>query len=556
MPAFDPVRDALNSPLSPSHPPPSPFTRPQEAPHYSSSPLASPSIGKRATDLSVLLNDDPPPLTRTPSSRSASLAHLVHQTEPEDKLAYSDPLRRGQSSRDDDGYFAHRPSSSSSRTSLSSTGLFTPSPAAHSNGRPAPQPVAPESPERTSRPSSSSSTLNGPRTATRPTSSHGAMAPPPPPPPPRTAYQPKKRLTPAGSVMIPLSKAEMEQFQHFRGKGSVTLSKRKRSPSREPDEDRPPPNKKLIGDTGVVAAHYNARPEVGVDKRVESPIFALKAFNNWVKSVIITKFAHPALQNSPNYSRKERLRGKVLDLGCGKGGDINKWQKANARHYVGADIAAVSVQQGEQRYKSLRGARPEALFLALDCFTEPIGRALPPDVLRTPFDVVSMQFCMHYAFETEAKARCMLDNVSRYLRQGGIFIGTIPNADFLLSHLDDVDEDEHDLSWGNSVYNVKFDERTHDSNFGHRYWFYLQDAVDNVPEYLVHWDPFVKLAAEYGLLPIYKEPFGEVFQESEKKEFKQLLIRMKVMNEEGESNMTEDQWDAANVYIAFAFKKC
>ena len=90
----------------------------------------------------------------------------------------------------------------------------------------------------------------------------------------------------------------------------------------------------LTAHTHVLAD--NARPEVGVDKRVESPIFALKAFNNWVKSVIITKFAHPALQNSPNYSRKERLRGKVLDLGCGKGGDINKWQKANARHYVGA----------------------------------------------------------------------------------------------------------------------------------------------------------------------------------------------------------------------------
>ena len=58
--------------------------------------------------------------------------------------------------------------------------------------------------------------------------------------------------------------------------------------------------------------------------------------------------------------------------------------------------------------------------------------------------------------------------------------------------------------------------------------------------------PDFRLAAEYGLLPIYKEPFGEVFQESEKKEFKQLLIRMKVMNEEGESNMTEDQWDAAS----------
>ena len=67
--------------------------------------------------------------------------------------------------------------------------------------------------------------------------------------------------------------------------------------------------------------------------------------------------------------------------------------------------------------------------------------------------------------------------------------------------------------------------------------------------FLHHFSPLlldIRLAAEYGLLPIYKEPFGEVFQESEKKEFKQLLIRMKVMNEEGESNMTEDQWDAAS----------
>ena len=53
-------------------------------------------------------------------------------------------------------------------------------------------------------------------------------------------------------------------------------------------------------------------------------------------------------------------------------------------------------------------------------------------MLSQPFDVVSMQFCMHYAFETLQKARCMLENVSKYLRAGGVFIGTIPNAEFLL----------------------------------------------------------------------------------------------------------------------------
>lgn len=57
---------------------------------------------------------------------------------------------------------------------------------------------------------------------------------------------------------------------------------------------------------------------------------------------------------------------------------------------------------------------------------------LSPGLLSTPFDVVSMQFCMHYAFETAAKAQMMLENVAHFLRPGGVFIGTIPNADLLL----------------------------------------------------------------------------------------------------------------------------
>lgn len=43
-----------------------------------------------------------------------------------------------------------------------------------------------------------------------------------------------------------------------------------------------------------------------------------------------------------------------------------------------------------------------------------------------------MQFCMHYAFETEAKVRTMLENVVQHLRPGGVFIGTIPDARNLL----------------------------------------------------------------------------------------------------------------------------
>lgn len=95
-----------------------------------------------------------------------------------------------------------------------------------------------------------------------------------------------------------------------------------------------------------------------------------------------------------------------------------------------ADIAANSVEQARSRWKE--SSRFDAKFAALDCYTEPLSKGFTPAMLSQPFDVVSMQFCMHYAFETLQKARCMLENVSKYLRTGGVFIGTIPNAEFLL----------------------------------------------------------------------------------------------------------------------------
>jgi mRNA (guanine-N7-)-methyltransferase len=55
-------------------------------------------------------------------------------------------------------------------------------------------------------------------------------------------------------------------------------------------------------------------------------VIYLRKFNNWVKAVLIDKAAQ--------HWRKGR-RGIVLDIGCGKGGDINKWRSVRARQYIG-----------------------------------------------------------------------------------------------------------------------------------------------------------------------------------------------------------------------------
>jgi len=142
----------------------------------------------------------------------------------------------------------------------------------------------------------------------------------------------------------------------------------------------------------------------------------------------------------------------------------------------------------------MRGrGRLRARFFPVDCFVERIEAVIPPEIFQNPFDVVSMQFCMHYAFASEAQARMMLRNVAKHLRPGGTFIGTVPNDKQLLNRLDALPDGE--LEWGNSKYRIKFASRGRPQLYGQRYMFYLQDAVHDVPEFVVHWENFERYVA-------------------------------------------------------------
>ena len=65
-------------------------------------------------------------------------------------------------------------------------------------------------------------------------------------------YNPKVRITPPGSVLTPLSQAEIDKYKSFRGQGVSRLTKRKRSASEETDER---PVKRHAGDVSVVVEH-------------------------------------------------------------------------------------------------------------------------------------------------------------------------------------------------------------------------------------------------------------------------------------------------------------
>ncbi|ORY81417.1 mRNA capping enzyme-domain-containing protein [Protomyces lactucae-debilis] len=295
----------------------------------------------------------------------------------------------------------------------------------------------------------------------------------------------------------------------------------------------------------VVRSHYNARPNQGREQRNASPIVNLRNFNNWIKSTLIRNFTE-----SGNH---------VLDLGCGKGGDLMKWDKANVSSYTGIDLAEVSIEQARGRYRNMRHARFKAQFYAFDCFGKPVAQILPPEQRR--FDVVSMQFCLHYAYETEAKARQMLANVSASLPRGGKFLGTIPDSDAIIEHVSKLQPGEKE--WGNDIYKVEFENQPPPGPdvvfrppYGHKYTFYLKDAVDIVPEYVVPFEAFRALAEEYNLELLYKKGFHEVFEEyKDTFEGGALLDRMGVVRKDGSRGIEGDEREAAGFYAAFCFEK-
>jgi len=379
---------------------------------------------------------------------------------------------------------------------------------------------------------------------------------------------------------------------------------------------------------------YNLVPQRGREwRRTESKISGLRSYNNWVKSTLIQKFSpnesFASGQHSADGSGDEMLR--VLDIGCGKGGDLGKWQKAPQRVglYIGVDPAEVSIEQAKGRYQESRhksrGRIFDAKFYAKDGYGEwlgeiPIIREVGIDQNVGPdgngssrwggggFDVVTMMFCMHYAFESEEKTRGMLRNVAGALKKGGRVIGVTPNSDVIKDRVQTFyldwekknkdekraankphedssipeapaqseeekaesngsavpapeDVEEPQPRWGNSIYRVRFPRATPRDGvfrppFGWKYSYFMEEAVEEVPEYVVPFEAFRALAEDYNLELSYRRPFMDIWtEERDDPALRELAGRMGVVGRDGELVMSADEVEAVGFYHAFCFYK-
>ncbi|XP_071959248.1 mRNA cap guanine-N(7) methyltransferase-like isoform X2 [Antedon mediterranea] len=304
----------------------------------------------------------------------------------------------------------------------------------------------------------------------------------------------------------------------------------------------------------------------------------MRNFNNWIKSICIGETLTKLRQENNNIT--------VLDLCCGKGGDLLKWKKGQISHLVCVDIADVSVKQAQSRYQEMKEKAqneryPQNVFRAefytADCSKEQICELY--DDRDMSFDLCSCQFSFHYSFESLPQARMMLRNACERLKPGGYFIGTTPNSTELVKRLKESDG----VSYGNEVYKITFENKDSFPIFGCKYDFYL-DGVVNCPEFLVYIPLLQEMAKEFDMELVSHKTFKNIFDEHKStREGATLLQKMKALQHiplekhelysdnsefdhiknyssmENKSNnigtLSQSEWEASSLYCAFVFKK-
>ncbi|CAM9351246.1 unnamed protein product, partial [Discosporangium mesarthrocarpum] len=322
-------------------------------------------------------------------------------------------------------------------------------------------------------------------------------------------------------------------------------------------------------------------------EQAHSLIYHLKRFNNWVKITLIAKAS-----KDPARGKEAGLR--VLDLACGKGGDLGKWavHPHKLERYVASDIAYGSLLHLLERMKKGKWHRGGSVIL----FEADLGRhdvqkdtlkvwrgsstsenmegkweSAVPLVEGDVFDVVSMQFALHYMAQSEKRMRHFLAEVSRRLRPEGLFIATTMDSRVLIRLLMGHAQESWDPTRGKSPLSVHInDERdqhllsitftdprecyvrqeSEESDnrgpFGLEYRFILREtelnknAVDDIPEWMIPIEVLKDLAMEYGLEMVTAENFHDYYtNEIQNSKSKKLLSAMHVFNPEGTINATE-----------------
>lgn len=184
----------------------------------------------------------------------------------------------------------------------------------------------------------------------------------------------------------------------------------------------------------------------------------LKDYHNWIKSIIIYSYCSPIKEFNTTQSK----RTSVLDIGCGRGGDLMKWYHARVGDYIGIDVDYYGIYSSTNgaisRYNELKRKYPDfgkiqwiqadpSILLEstyqenrLPNMTSENKQLIKKVFTKNKkFDCISSMFAIHYLFDSKESVNNLVDNIQNYLKVGGYLLFTLFDAKLVMDKLGDSD---------------------------------------------------------------------------------------------------------------------
>lgn len=252
----------------------------------------------------------------------------------------------------------------------------------------------------------------------------------------------------------------------------------------------------------------------------------LRRINNFIKAGTLMK-----------YVKQDDV---VLDLGCGKGGDLQKYKSLKIKKYVGVDVSEKSIIEAMVRAKDLK-IDFITQFCVKDAYNDVLlfGGNFP---VLNQFDVITSQFSFHYAFFDKSSLETSVANISANLKPGGFFIITVPKKNIITDKI-------LKQKTQNSLYSItNVQPKTDVVEDWKSYNFSLVGSVNDCLEYFVDFLELKSLLEKENILLEERTPFVSALSQYKKK-YQNLYTQMKI------ENPSADETTVFGLYEIIVFKK-
>ena len=294
---------------------------------------------------------------------------------------------------------------------------------------------------------------------------------------------------------------------------------------------------------------------------------------------------------------------KLIDYAVGKGGDLSKWRHSKLDFVLGIDLSrdnienkingacaryldeqkkfhsipkaiflhgntGLNIESGEAFYNDISKKAMNALVGKGEKDKRSLGNNLFNlyGIAKDKFNISSIQFALHYMFESKRILHTFLKNVSDFTKPHGYFIGTCFNGKSIFDMLrNQKKNDEYSIMlhktkiWSIKKQYAGSDFPSNEKCVGYQIDIYQETINKYTKEYLVHFDYLTQILADYGFSPLTSEECKQKGLKTSHGSFKDLFDIMTQLKKntmyKNALKMTPEEKEISFLNSYFIYKK-